>query len=55
MRCIASMNRIAEEAKTDPALLTSAPHTTPIRRVDEVRAAKELVLCCRPIPQTQTV
>ncbi|MGQ9910060.1 MAG: aminomethyl-transferring glycine dehydrogenase subunit GcvPB [Candidatus Flexifilum sp.] len=54
-RFIEAMHRIAEEAKTDPALLTSAPHTTPIRRVDEVRAAKELVLCCRPIPQTQTV
>lgn len=54
-RFIDAMHRIAEEAKTDPALLTSAPHTTPIKRVDEVRAAKELVLCCRPVPQTQTV
>jgi glycine dehydrogenase subunit 2 len=43
-----AMLKIAEEAKTDPELLTEAPHITPIRRVDEVRAAKLLVLCCRP-------
>jgi glycine dehydrogenase subunit 2 len=45
---VEAMLRIAEEAQTDPELLHSAPHTTPVRRVDEVRAAKELVLCCRP-------
>jgi glycine dehydrogenase subunit 2 len=38
--------KIAEEAHTDPNLLTSAPHITPVGRLDEVRAAKELVLCC---------
>jgi glycine dehydrogenase subunit 2 len=41
--------RIAEEAKTQPDLLTSAPHNAPVGRLDEVRAAKELVLCCRPV------
>lgn len=40
------MIKIAEEAKTQPELLTSAPHTTPIGRLDEVKAAKDLVLCC---------
>ena len=45
---IDAMKKIAEEAKTNPELLTEAPHITPIRRVDEVRAAKQLVLCCRP-------
>jgi glycine dehydrogenase subunit 2 len=45
------MKKIAEEAKTQPDLLTNAPHTTEIRRVDEVRAAKQLVLCCRPVPE----
>lgn len=39
---------IAEEAKTNPSLVKDAPHTAPMRRLDEVRAAKELVLCCRP-------
>jgi glycine dehydrogenase subunit 2 len=45
------MKKIAQEAKDDPELLTSAPHTMPVGRVDEVRAAKQLVLCCRPIPE----
>jgi len=36
--------RIAEEAHTQPALLHEAPHTAPVRRLDEVRAAKELIL-----------
>jgi glycine dehydrogenase subunit 2 len=42
--------KIADEAHTQPELLTSAPHVTPISRLDEVAAAKQLVLCCRPIP-----
>ncbi|MDW8226269.1 MAG: aminomethyl-transferring glycine dehydrogenase subunit GcvPB [Anaerolineales bacterium] len=38
--------RIAEEAKTQPELLKSAPHKTPFGRMDEVKAARDLVLCC---------
>jgi glycine cleavage system P protein (glycine dehydrogenase) subunit 2 len=38
--------KIAEEAHTEPELLKSAPHVTPVGRLDEVKAAKELVLCC---------
>ncbi|KPL83224.1 glycine dehydrogenase [Thermanaerothrix daxensis] len=38
--------KIAEEAHTQPELLKSAPHHTPVGRLDEVKAAKELVLCC---------
>ncbi|MHB8932220.1 MAG: aminomethyl-transferring glycine dehydrogenase subunit GcvPB, partial [Bellilinea sp.] len=38
--------KIAEEAHTQPELLHSAPHITPIGRLDEVKAAKDLVLCC---------
>jgi glycine dehydrogenase subunit 2 len=38
--------KIAEEAHRDPEMLKSAPHITPIGRVDDVKAAKELVLCC---------
>jgi glycine dehydrogenase subunit 2 len=37
---------IANEAKNEPETLKKAPHSTPIGRVDEVKAAKELVLCC---------
>jgi glycine dehydrogenase subunit 2 len=32
---------IAEEAKTTPDLLHEAPHSAPVRRLDEVRAARE--------------
>jgi len=38
--------KIAEEAHTQPELLKEAPHNTPVGRLDEVKAAKELVLCC---------
>lgn len=37
---------IAGEAKSDPELLKSAPHITPVGRLDEVKAARDLVLCC---------
>ena len=40
------MLKIAEEARTNPALLKEAPHNSPVGRLDEVKAAKELVLCC---------
>ena len=38
------MRRIAEEAATNPELVKSAPHSTPIGRVDDVLAAKKPVL-----------
>jgi len=38
--------KIAEEAHREPELLKTAPHITPVGRLDEVKAAKELVLCC---------
>lgn len=38
--------KIADEAHNEPELLKSAPHITPVGRLDEVKAAKELVLCC---------
>jgi glycine dehydrogenase subunit 2 len=44
------MRKIVEEARTDPALVKSAPHDTPVRRLDEVKAARELVLCDRTKP-----
>ena len=43
-----TMIRIAEEARSNPEILKSAPHKTPYGRLDEVKAAKELVLCCVP-------
>ena len=38
------MRKIAEEAKNEPELLRSAPHNTPIGRVDDVLAAKHPVV-----------
>ncbi len=41
-----AMKAIAKEARENPELLHNAPYDTPVRRCDEVKAAKELVLCC---------
>jgi glycine dehydrogenase subunit 2 len=40
----AAMIRVAKEAATDPRLLRDAPLTTPVRRLDEARAARHLKL-----------
>jgi glycine dehydrogenase subunit 2 len=45
---VTTMIKIAEEARNNPEILTSAPHNTPFGRLDELKAAKELVLCCVP-------
>ena len=45
---VEAMEKIAEEARTEPETLLNAPHTAPVRRLDEVHAAKELILCCAP-------
>jgi glycine dehydrogenase subunit 2 len=44
-----AMLTIAGEAHTNPEMLKNAPHKTPFGRLDEVKAAKDLVLCCRPV------
>ena len=46
---IAVMRRIAEEAKTDPELVKTAPHNTPIGRVDDVLAAKHPIVTWRQL------
>lgn len=45
-----AMRRIAEEALSEPDLLLTAPHATPLGRLDEVRAARDLILCDRAAP-----
>lgn len=45
-RFVDAMLKIADEAKNQPELLHDAPHNTPVRRCDELKAAKDLVLCC---------
>ena len=41
---IEAMLAIAREAADSPELLREAPHDRPVRRLDEVRAAKQPVL-----------
>ena len=41
---VEAMQTIAEEAATSPELLEEAPHDRPVRRLDEVKAAKEPIV-----------
>lgn len=43
-----AMLKIAEEAQENPDLLHQAPHTTPVTRLDEVRAARHPKLRWKP-------
>jgi glycine dehydrogenase subunit 2 len=45
---VAAMKEIVEEARANPQLVKTAPHTTPVRRLDDVRAARELDLAWQP-------
>jgi glycine dehydrogenase subunit 2 len=49
---IEAMQKIAQEARDDPDLLHGAPYTMPVSRLDEVRAAKQLMLCCEPVAKS---
>ncbi len=48
---IERMKQIVQEAKENPELLRKAPYTTPVRRLDEVKAAKEMMV--RYSPETK--
>jgi glycine dehydrogenase subunit 2 len=45
---VGAMGEILREASADPEKLRSAPHRMPVRRLDDVRAARELDLAYRP-------
>ena len=45
---VEAMIKIQQEAENSPDLLKEAPHTQPVRRLDEVRAAKQLDLTWKP-------
>jgi len=47
---VAAMRTIAREAIEDPEIILSAPHTTPVGRVDEARAARQPDLRWRRAP-----
>ena len=42
----AALLKIADEAKTNPDLVKNAPHTMPVKRLNEVKAAKEPIVRC---------
>jgi glycine dehydrogenase subunit 2 len=53
---VAAMVEIREQAKTDPEVVKGAPYTTPVRRLDDVRAARQLDIRYQPdVPETDTV
>ena len=45
---VQAMAQILREAREQPDLVKAAPHTTPVRRLDDVKAARELDLKWRP-------
>jgi glycine dehydrogenase subunit 2 len=45
---VAALVAIMAEAESDPEMVRSAPHTLPVRRLDDVKAARELDLRWRP-------
>jgi len=47
----AAMASIEREARDEPEYLKSAPHNMPVRRLDDVRAAKQLDLTWKPKAQ----
>jgi glycine dehydrogenase subunit 2 len=46
---VTAMKEILDEAHSDPDLVKSAPHNTPVRRLDDVKAARELDLKWTPV------
>ncbi len=42
------MVEIREQARTDPEVVRGAPYTTPVRRLDDVRAARQLDIRYQP-------
>jgi len=45
---VAALTAIRQEAQATPDLVKGAPHTLPVRRLDDVRAARHLDLAWRP-------
>jgi len=49
---VAALKEIRDEAYTTPELVKGAPHTMPVRRLDDVKAARELDLTWKPATST---
>jgi glycine dehydrogenase subunit 2 len=52
---VEAMIAIDREAQENPDLVKTAPHTTPVRRLDEVRAARQPDLRWRPAPAEPSI
>ena len=50
---VAAMKEIREEAFADAAMVKGAPYTQPVRRLDDVKAARELDLTWKPASAIQ--
>ena len=46
-RFVDALIRIRDEAQREPELVKTAPHTLPVTRLDDVKAARELDLSAR--------
>jgi glycine dehydrogenase subunit 2 len=51
---VAALREIAEEAHSDPGVVTGAPHTAPVRRLDEAGAARHPDLRWRAMAGAET-
>jgi glycine dehydrogenase subunit 2 len=49
---VAALKEIRDEAHATPELVKGAPHTMPVRRLDDVKAARELDLTWQPAANT---
>jgi glycine dehydrogenase subunit 2 len=49
-----ALGRIVAEAAEDPELLRTAPHNSPVRRLDEATAARQPNLRWQPMTGRQT-
>jgi glycine dehydrogenase subunit 2 len=47
---VTAMKEILEEAHAHPEMVKGAPHATPVRRLDDVKAARELDLVWKHQP-----
>jgi glycine dehydrogenase subunit 2 len=46
---VAALQQIQQEAEASPEQVKGAPHHRPVRRLDEVRAARDMDLAWRPV------
>ncbi len=44
-RFVSALETVLKEISENPDMVLSSPHTTPVKRLDEVKAAKELDVC----------